>query len=264
MTVRLTTHKDLQEGQNLSFCYLCGQDLGFPNEIDRDHVPPSGLFALADRDPPLILPTHRQCNQKRSREDQAIGQLVGVLHGRRVNPAHNKLHVAISQFKNGNPAAVLRDIDIKEIIRRWVRGFHAALYREYIPQDALFATYPPLPEGKHVGDQITFVPIPEAFIKFVEEIRRNRAVGSLDRIACRNEKCRYECVWSQADDGKWICVYCLDLYNWIELGDLHNFTGRGCVGCYRRPLGGVPPNAATTTRLLFDCKPVGPFDPFAE
>jgi len=264
MTVMLTTHKELQEVQNLPFCYLCGQGLGLSEDTNRDHVPPSGLFALADRDPPLILPTHCQCNQKRSREDQVIGQLVGVLHGRKVNPPHNKLRVSVGQFKEGSPTAAVRDLDIKEIIRRWVRGFHAALYRESLPPDAVFATYPPLPEGRHVGDQITFVPVPEVFVKFVEELKRNRAVRTLDRIVSRNGKCRYECVWSQADDGRWICVYCLDLYNWIELGDVHNFTARGCVGIYRPPLGDVPRNASTTTRLVFDCKSGHPYDPFAE
>jgi hypothetical protein len=264
MTVTLATHKNLQGVQKLAFCYLCGQELGLSKEINRDHVPPSGLFALADRGSPLILPTHRRCNQKRSSEDQAIGQLVGVLHGRRVNRAHNKLRVAVGQFQNGSPTAALRDLDIKEIIRRWVRGFHAALYREYVPPDALFATYPPFPEGRHVGDQVTFVPIPEVFAKFVEKLKRNRTVGTLDRIVCRNGKCHYECVWSQADNGNWICIYCLNLYNWIELGDIHNFTARGCVGCYRRTSGGVPPNASTTTPLIFDCKSARPYDPFAD
>jgi hypothetical protein len=79
-------------------------------------VPLSGLFALADRDPLLILPTHRECNQKRSPQDQVIGQLVGVLRGRQVNPSHNKLRVSVGQFEDGKPAAAVRDLDIKETL----------------------------------------------------------------------------------------------------------------------------------------------------
>ena len=263
MPVILSTQKKLQTARNLSFCYLCGEPLDNRNETNRDHLPPSGLFAAVDRDPPLILPTHYQCNQGRSREDQAIGQLLGVLHGRQVNRIHNKLRVAVSPFKDGNSLAVLSRIDLRQIIRRWIRGFHAALYNEFLPGDALFATYLLLPEGKRDGDKITFVPTPEAFSQFVDELSRNRAVRNLDRIVCRNGKCRYECVWSQADNGRWICIYCLDIYNWVNLGDTKNFPARGCVGCYRRPSGGVPRNASTATRLIFSSRGTSSFDPFA-
>jgi hypothetical protein len=37
---------------------------------------------------------------------------------------------------------------------------------------------------------------------------------------------------------------------------------RGCVGCYQRQSGGVPINAATGTRLIFDVKTASPLDPF--
>jgi hypothetical protein len=237
----LSTHKAFQVvRRNLSFCYLCGQPLNNAEQTNRDHVPPSGLFAVEDREPSLILPTHYRCNRERSGEDQVIAQLVGVLPGRRVNDAHNKLRVAVGQFEDGNSFAVLSDIDIRQIIRRWIRGFHAALYDEFLPGDAVFATYPPLPEGRRDGDKITFVAIPEAYSKFVDELKRNRLVQNLDRIVSRNGKCRYECVWSQSDDSHWNCIYGLDIYNWIDLGDIKNFPARGCVGLYRRPSGGAP------------------------
>lgn len=260
--ILLTAQKVLKSVQKLSFCYLCGQGFGPRHETNRDHVPPSGLFTLVDRDQPLILPTHCRCNAIRSQEDQAIGQLIGLLHGRPVHPTHNKLHFIVGQFDNGSPALALSDFDVKEVLRRWIRGFHAALYRQYLPVDTLFGTYPPLPEARCVAGEVVFVPMPEAIPKFVEELKRNRAVGNLDRIVCRNGKCRYDCIWSQADDGKWICIYCLNLYNWIQLGDVHNFPSRGCVGFYRQPSGGVPRDASTATRLIFELKNAFPFDPF--
>jgi hypothetical protein len=263
MPVILSTLKALRTVRNLSFCYLCGGPLENRNQTNRDHVPPSGVFAAKDRDLPLILPTHPQCNQRRSPEDQAIGQLVGVLHGRAVNQTHNKLRVAVDRFDDGNSLAVLSDIDLRQIIRRWIRGFHAALYNEFLPGDASFATYIPLPEGKRDGDKIKYVPFPEALSKFVGELKRNRAARNMDRIVCRNGKCRYECVWSQADNGRWICIYCLDIYNWINLGDTKNFPARGCVGCYRRPSGGVPRNASNATRLIFCSDSSSSLDPFA-
>ena len=51
---------------------------------------------------------------------------------------------------------------------------------------------------------------------------------------------------------EWICIYCLDLYNWTKLGDTRHFPARGCVGYYRRDHQGVPRGAATATKLIFD------------
>jgi hypothetical protein len=261
VTISLTTHLTFQDTSRLPFCYLCGQSFGSSDDTNRDHVPPSGLFARADRAIPLVHRTHRRCNELRSPEDQAIGQLVGVLHGRRVNRAHDKLRIRVGRFPDGHRVAAVTGLDIREAIRRWVRGFHAALYREYLSLDAVFATYPPLPEGRPAGDHVEYGRIPDVLPKLVEELKRNRAVENLDRVVCRNGKCRYECVWSQADDGRWMCIYGLDLYNWKKLGD-GSQPARGCVGCYLRPAGGIPPNASVATRLVFDMGRTSSFDPF--
>lgn len=262
MSILLISEKDLKRLKGFLFCYLCGQALMSGLERNKDHIPPSGLFAHADRGQPLILPTHRLCNGSRSQEDQTIGQLIGVLHGRRVNRKHNKLKIKVGRFMDGSRGAALEGFDLKEAIRRWVRGFHAALYGEYLSPDCSFATYTPLPEAIRQGDKVVFAPVPEIVPKFVEELKRNRAVGSLDRIVSRNGKCRYECVWSQADNGEWICIYCLDLYNWTDLGDTKHFPLQGCVGSYRRKQGGVPSRASTATRLVFEIDNVFPLIPF--
>lgn len=261
MPASLTTHGDLQNASRLPFCYLCGLSFGPSDRTTRDHVPPTGLFARPDRVLPLILRTHFYCNERRSPEDQAIGQLVGVLHGRRVNAKHNKLRIVLDRSLDGRNVAAITGLDIREAIRRWVRAFHAALYHEYLPASSVFATYPPLPEGGRIGNQIAYDPVPESFRKFVEELKRNRVTDNLDRIVCRNGRCRYECVWSQAEDGRWICIYGLDLYNWRDLGD-SNQLPRGCVGCYLRPPGGFPSNASRGTRLVFDITSTSPLDPF--
>jgi hypothetical protein len=125
-------------------------------------------------------------------------------------------------------------MDIRAIIQRWIRAFHAALYGEPLPETAMFSTYPPVPEVKPERQAVKPLPIPEVFPDFVEALKRNRTTKTLDRILCRNAKCRYECVWTRADNGTWICIYGLDLYDWMQLGDIHNFELRGCVGCSMR------------------------------
>ena len=98
----------------------------------------------------------------------------------------------------------------------------------------------------------------------MEELKRNRATGTLDQITCRNGKCHYECVWTQADKGQWFCVYALSLYDWMQLGDWSRFESRGCVGAYLRPGGGVPAGATCGTRLIFSVSNNEPLNPFGK
>lgn len=197
----LDNQNAMRKVQKLPFCYLCGKRLVVPQ--NNDHVPPDAIFRSSDRNFPLTLPTHEKCNRDRSAEDQVIGQLVGLLHRKSPNPRQNKLTVHGGRFPDGTAGAVLYDIDLRAIIRRWIRGFHAALYGEFLPDNSgLFMTSPPLPEGEPTGVGVRFNQIPAVLPEFVKELKRNRVTNTLDRILCRNKKCRYECVWTQADRGQ--------------------------------------------------------------
>jgi hypothetical protein len=206
-----------------------------------------------------------KCNSDRSAEDQVIGQLIGLLHGKSPNVTHNKLKVNVGEFEDGTPVMAVEGLDLRAIIRRWIRGFHAALYKEFLPETTTsFMTSPPLPEGKPHRNGGEFLPVAEVLEHFVDELKKNRATNTLDRIVCRNDKCRYECVWAQADGGQWMCIYGLDLYGWMNLGDTRNFEARGCVGAYRRPGGGTPRGATCATRLVFTIQNAQWLNPFGE
>jgi hypothetical protein len=138
------------------------------------------------------------------------------------------------------------------------------LYGESLADAKQFQTCGPLPQAKETSGRFEAVPVAATVPKFVEAIKKNRKTGSLDRILTNNQKCRFECVWDQFDDGRWFCLYCLDLYGWIDLGDRVNFEQRGCVGSYRRPNGGVPPGATEATRLIFKVVNKNPLNPFAD
>jgi hypothetical protein len=78
-------------------------------------------------------------------------------------------------------------LDIRGLVVRWVRGFHAALYNEYIPREGNFATLHPFPEVKYTSDVgFQVMPTQKAFAQFALEIKRNRQLQNLDRIVCRN------------------------------------------------------------------------------
>lgn len=266
MAIVLDSQTAFRPIQKLSFCYLCTRQFLGDEDVDRDHVPPYKLFAKGDRNFPLILPTHKQCNSNRSAEDQVIGQLVGMLRGRDTYDNDRKMRVVAGKFPDGSKGAGILGVDLPKIIRRWIRGFHAALYREPLPDTdkAVFMTAPPLPEGRARGTEVDFLPSPKIRERIVEEIKRNRLTDTLDRIITRNGHCRYECVWTQFDRGEWFCVYALDIYNWKNLGESTHFSPRGCVGCYRRPEKGTPKSATCSTQLQFPINNIEKLDPFGE
>jgi hypothetical protein len=248
--MKLETQVAMRPLRKLPFCYLCGEPLDAGHNFD--HVPPSTIFLPEDCNFPLILPTHVTCNGARSGDDESIGQVVGLLHGDETAKIH-KLDIALTRSGHGALLVLLRDLDLRRIIKRWVRGFHAALYREYLPDGPQrFMTTPPLPEPDSEAPGRGFLPPHDVISEFTRIINRNRATRTVDSIICRNGRCRYECVWAQADGGQWACVYWLDLYDWSRLGADDNYGPRECVGAYWREGGGVPAGASRTTKLLFE------------
>jgi hypothetical protein len=263
MAIVLDSQRAFREVQRLSFCYLCGGELTPTDDRNREHVPPSSIFAVVDRNVPLILPTHRGCNSGWSQHDEAIGQLVGVLHGRHV-PEATRLEFGAGHFADGSQGVAVRGLDLRSVIRRCVRGFHAALYREPLVDTKSFSTCPPMPEARVEQGDGQYAQVADVLGNFVEELKRNRATGTLDRIVCRNGKCHYDCVWSRADDGKWLCIYGFDLYGWKGLGDDQHYEPRGCIGTYRLREGRVPDRATEATELVFTVENLAKLDPFGD
>ena len=262
MAVVLDSQASLRAVRRLPFCYLCTHSFIAGQNCNDDHVPPYALFNKADRDFPLILRTHKACNQSRSAEDQVISQLVGLLHGRAPVKGDRKIPMRLGTFLDGSEGVGTMGVDLPGIVKRWVRGFHAALYSQPLAADSDFATSLPFPEGRLSGGTVEAVPVQPVIAELVGELKRNRATATLDRVLCRNGKCRYECVWAQSDRGEWGCIYCLDVYEWRHLGDTTHFEPRGCVGWYRPATRRVPRNATCGTRLHFSVENVERLNPF--
>ena len=122
--------------------------------------------------------------------------------------------------------------------------------------------FPPLPQGRLVDQRVEPVPVPEVVPLLVQEVKRNRATGTVDSIVCRNGRCRYECVRTKDDYGKWICIWALDFYGWKELGDVLHFEPRGCIGVYHPKNDVIPPRATVGTTLEFQIESAERLDPF--
>jgi hypothetical protein len=242
----LLNAKQLEHAANPGFCYLCGGAWVTADKQNRDHIPNKSIFARADRNPPLILRVHQRCNTAHSAEDQAIGQLVSLLHQENPTPKDvSTLNVSPHvDAESGALLAVVECLPLLRIIARWVRGFHAALYRGVLPSyDG--NVYPPF-AGTDNLDVVS--PIDRVVLQFVDDMKRNRAAGATDQIVSFNGKCRYECFWTHEDSGRPICVWALDLYDWRRLGATPLHQPRSCVGYYRFA---TPVTNAHRTRLVF-------------
>lgn len=222
----IRTQKELRAAWGVPFCYLCGEPFAEGEERNRDHVPPRSVFAVEDRNPPLQLPVHERCNADQSTDDETLGQLVAVLHGRR--PSQERARLVADVFRvGGRPMLGLKDLPLWSQIWRCVRGFHAALYRE-----------PVVDRGGLIGPPLPDLQIdeggPDARAEFntrlfmTKVFKEQLRAGRTDGLTCNNGRCVYRCVWLTFDNGRPFCLFALRLYNWELLGD-PRLGQRGCI-----------------------------------
>jgi hypothetical protein len=211
---QLTTQQDLRRAQAFDFCY---------------------------RSPPLLLPTHRACNGGENLADEKIGQLIALRYGRvPEDPKNRRLEFALG---DGHAAVVNCDVDAA--VWRWIRGFHAALYGGPLPVPLKGALVTPFPRAPLEMGPVAVEQLRPQHAMFVDIIKQNRALRNLDRIVSNGSKLTYECVWwRNTQDGPWLCVFALDIYDWKDLGAAQGFPARGCAGFYHLPSGEHPADAA--------------------
>lgn len=261
----LMTQKEFRGVHDLPFCYICGKTFGADDDIDHDHVPPKAAFDAADHNFPLKLAVHRRnCHASMNLDDEILGQLISLIHGKQPSTRNDKLKIEL--YEDAESGAVMASFNqrgIELLIRRWLGGFHAALYRSYLPGRTRFAIQTTFPSGTIQSGQFKEDQIKKQHYLFVECIKRNRAAQNLDKIISNNGKLIYECVWDQLSDESWGCIFSINLYDWIELGDVTNFRSRGCAGLYSLPNGLVPGGASVATKLKFRLEHTNAADPFS-
>lgn len=228
--------RDARAVMKLPFCYICGREFALGEDRNRDHIPPQAAFLPEDRDNfPLLLPTHSGCNHIFNLEDELLCQLVELAHSQEEQESPARLKVDAGFDLEGRTFALLTNVNLHEIIRRWVRAFHASLYQEPISAAARFSVQTPLPSGSIVGKAVQVDPQRPQFKLFSERIALNTELGLTDQIVTNNGRMRYVCTWQRADNGQWFAMFRIDLYTWNSLGDSTNFVPRECVGSYIIP-----------------------------
>jgi hypothetical protein len=253
----LVSQPDLRRVRDLPFCHACARYFTPIDRTNRDHVPAQACFDKPDRTPPLKLKAHVSCNNDHKLNDEKVGELVAIQRHKSMSST-NRLRVAqFNEARTGRTLGAVHNLDLIGCVRRWVGGFHAALYLEPLKPDAFFQITPPLPHAA-ISEPRMVEPIPAHLSKFVHTLKLNRAARSVDRIVTNNGKMRYECVWAQDDRKNWLCIWAMDLYGWVGLGD-RRFGPRGCTGAYLLDTGKPPPGATRATRIE---APISNRDPF--
>lgn len=263
----ITNQKQARAVQHLDFCFMCGGAFGEAPHLKKtlDHVPQKAIFATEDKNFPLQVPAHWKCNNDWSKRDDVVAELIAVVHGKRRELKDSKLEfeVAFDQMA-GQPSLGVRGVYLDWHIIRWIRGFHAALYREFLPdQDSThFCVSLPTPRLMEGSDaEVRMRGLQRSHLQFVEIIKKNRAADRLDRIQCNNGKFTYECVWTHLDDGRDCCVFAIQVYDWQKLGPAHRPRSSG-VGLYY-PQKGRPIMGAKEVTIEIAASNCNPFDAFA-
>ena len=272
--MEIKTQQQFQQVKNLPFCYWCGKDFGTEDVANRDHVPPKCVFANGDRNLPLILKTHLECNNTHKTDDELIGQLV-ALQRNYVTPDPKNRRLKMERYSDWEFGAVT-NVSVVKAIWRYIRGFHAALYREPLFLGAKAGTITtPFTRGRIVDDDLLLEDSKqEQHFQIVQVIKNQRAVGNVDRIVSNNGKVIYECVWVLAENVTAVklhqrpitplraCFFALDIYDWKSLGDVGITPARGCAGAYYTREGKAPTGASLYNESALPVANHEPWDPF--
>lgn len=266
--VSVRSHDEFREVQRLPFCYLCGREfddapIDKRDRKDRDHVPSKKMFAEADRESrPLVLPTHQRCNNFHSSDDEQVNQLVRLMHSAPKAPKDvSALRTGVHRFGPSRfPMATVELLPMPRIVARWLRGFHAALYRSLQPELSGHISMP-FPSSDDLRSLHDILP---QHLVFTDILKQNRKVKRVDVIEAFNGRVRYECTWPNFDDGRPFCCFGLDIYGWKELGNTGLQPPRNCVGFYFAPKDGVPSSATRATSIAIPTRNWDLLDPFAD
>ncbi len=144
---------------------------------------------MEDRVHPLILTTHRSCNNAHHLTDDQMGQLVAFLHGKA--PAERSRPIGLTEVQvgdGGSKRAVVTGVNLDAALWRWIRGFHAALYQQLLGANVQRSISSPLQRGAIRANRILVEPVRIQHYLFTRILKLNVQEDNCDEILANRGK----------------------------------------------------------------------------
>lgn len=230
---RILSQKEMQDArQTIAFCYLCGKDLpprgepGRRKQLIGEHVIPRTLLGNAPESQAeawaVVLDVHRACEESTKQRADHWLKLLQDMHVKPASEWAKPGHVRDMPIRpsllihpqTGTAVTTFTGLgDLFAGVWRWIRGLHAALYREFLLPDVWHFSYPPVPacSSQESGPTIEDTETQSHLIR--SSIGLAESLGKWDGITAWGGAARYRCTWWQcaALKGKpnWICFWTL-------------------------------------------------------
>jgi len=199
----------------IRFCYLCGHRL--PDKPQTEHVVPRAVLGTpACNAPfPVTLPVHPDCDAKAKQYNDNAIQLFHQVKTKPTEawPAKHLKNLPI------RPTVIPSGGELKRVftgiaplldgVADWVRGFHAALYDQYLDRDTPLVVFPPAPAANS-GAGVSFDQVREWSEVVRTAVGAGMATDRWDGVQAWCDEVRYFSVWYDCRpeaDGQWCCFW---------------------------------------------------------
>lgn len=226
---RALSQKMSRNGTGL--CYLCGCALNSTSRtlsrlphVQAEHVVPKGVFRSEPTGSSpwtVILDVHQPCDRNNKQQlDNAFIAIERMLADPTGHWTSRDMGVfrpcaesmSYTNFTYGLPAFTDK-VGLRECVRTWISGLHAALYCEYLPHIAHQVTSPPVPIFFHKrGDSAATQLGDFSFGKYavLNWIKSAVAKGSWDGVRAWGGQLKYTCIWRpKCEKKRYQCLWAL-------------------------------------------------------
>ncbi len=224
---RLSTLRGRQGQRGL--CYLCGEGFtgGSSDPIQTEHVIPRSVLGTppkaANQRFSLTLKCHRACDQSRK---EANDRVLHALEAMEARPAGASSVADLLRGRVLRPFVTLPSLPLEPTIIAarplmdgiwtWIRGLHAALYGEYLPETVGHREIAPVPEGAHERADATVRKTQSSLRSIAARIvLEGVATAKRDEVSIWGNEFRYCCTWVRLPDEQrgctrgWTCFWIL-------------------------------------------------------
>ena len=229
--VRMNSQQEVQVAcRAVRFCYLCGKPLpardspGRSKLVRTEHVIPSKLLGDQPADPaerwPVTLEVHVECDDRYKGRGDDLAKLLHRISAYPEQRWPERKHVkrlglnllrirsplgghSLPAFGNAQKAL--------SAPWSWVRGIHAALYREYLAVNSRHTVLPPVPAFDASAGPTALLKAEELSVGIRTIVGYAVSKGRVDSLSAWGGQVSYQCMWFTSWDengaGVWQCVW---------------------------------------------------------